>query len=202
MPTVLREAPDLSVTEALILFESTKPDDLYLGLITLFRRHPNALDFWTRLVQQLLDKPLPEIPPLLVYFLAHIPWHDDIAYSGEPITEHTKAHVRSLLAHFSREEVVKLLCFINEEEGISRGAIGQSVEAIISSLPHALEVLKEIVSDRSLDSFVRECAALILAMHEGVSAIPVIEQLADTRSWYADEIIRHIKEYGGINPYA
>lgn len=202
VPTVLREVPDLALAEALTLFESAKPDESYLGLIVLFRRYPNALDFWTRLVQHLVDKPVPEIPPVLVYFLAHIPWHGDIAYLGETITEQTKNHVRKLLASFSQEQVVKLLRIIDEEAGISRGAIGQSVETVISSLPQVTDFLEKIVLDESLEPFVRYCAAIILAMKQGASAIPVIEQLADSGPWYAGELIEQIKKYGGVNPYA
>ena len=202
VPTVLREVPDLTLPEASALFESEKPDESYLGLIVLFRRYPNNLDFWSRLIQHLSDRAPSEIPPVSVYFLAHIPWHGDIAYFGEPIAEATKAHVRDRLARFSREQVVKLLGFIDEEGGISRGAVGQSVEAIISSLPNASTFLKDIVLDRSLEPFIRECAALILAMNEGASAIPIVEQLEGVRSWYVTELVEHIKQYGGINPYA
>lgn len=154
VPTVLREVPDLSLAEALNLFDSKKPDESYLGLIVLFRRYPNVLEVWDRLIRSLVERPAPEIPPVLVYFLAHIPWHGDIAYFGEPITTETKAHAKALLARLSREEIVKLLGFIDEETSISRGAIGQSVEAIISSLPNAAEFLKDIVLDNSLAPFV------------------------------------------------
>jgi hypothetical protein len=202
VPTVLREVPDLSLAEALNLFDSGKPDESYLGLIVLFRRFPNVPEVWNRLVQRLVERPASETPPVLVYFLAHIPWHGDIAYIGEPITRETKAHATGLLLHLSRDQVVKLLGFIDEETSISRGAIGQSVEAIISSLPNATEFLKDIVFDSSLPAFTRECAAIILAMNEGKSAIPTLTKLADTGSWYAGELIEHLNTYGSVNPYA
>jgi hypothetical protein len=50
--------------------------------------------------------------------------------------------------------------------------------------------------------FLRECAALILAMNEGSEAIKDVAALAASGSWYATEIISHLREYGGINPYA
>lgn len=202
VPAIIREVPALSLPEALNLFDSAKPDESYLGLIVLFRRYPNAPEVWNRVTQHLVEKPAQEIPPVLVYFLAHIPWHRDITYSGEPITEETKAHARELFARFSREQVVKLLGFIDKETCISRGAIGQSVEAIISSLPNAAPLLEDIVLDGALATFTRECAAIILAMNEGESAAPTIRHLADTGSWYAAELIGHIKKYGGFNPYA
>lgn len=202
VPTVLREVPDLSLVEAFSLFGSSKPDESYLGLIVLFRRYPNVPEAWNRFVQHLAEKPVSEIPPVLVYFLAHIPWHGDIAYFGEPITRETKVHGTALLAQLSRGHIVKLLGFIDEEDSIARGTIGQSVEAIISSLPNAAEFLKSIVLDSSLPAFMRECAAIILAMNERKSAIPTLAQLAGTGSWYAAELIEHLNTYGDVNPYA
>jgi len=87
---LLREVPDLSLAEALCLFDSKKADESYLGLIVLFRRYPNVLDVWSRLVQSLIERPATNIPPALIYFLAHIPWHGDIAYSGEPLQKTPK----------------------------------------------------------------------------------------------------------------
>lgn len=202
VPAVLHEVPDLSLADAIKLFGSSKPDESYLGLIVLFRRYPNVPEVWDHFVRCLAEKPVSEIPPILVHYLAHIPWHGDIAYFGEPITRETQAHAKALLAQLSREQVVKLLGFVGEEGSISRGAIGQSVEAIISSLPNATEFLKSITLDNSLPMFTRECAAIILSMNEGKSAIPSLAALASTGSWYAGELIEHLNTYGGVNPYA
>ncbi len=202
VPSVLSEVPDLSLTEALKLFRSEKPDESYLGLIVSFRKHPNSLEGWDQLIQNFIEKEIDEIPNVLIYFLAHIPWHGDIWYSGESINQETKDHVRSRMAKFSRSEVLKLLGFIDEENSIARGTIGQSVEAIISSLPNVNRILESIVLDPTLAEFQRECAAIILAMNSGESAVPTLRILSDSGSWYAGELIEHIRAYGGVNPYA
>lgn len=202
VPSVLREVPDLSLAEALNLFRSEKPDESYLGLIVAFRRHPNSIEGWDQLIQNFIEKEINDIPSALIYFLAHIPWHGDIWYSGEPINKETKAHVRSRMAEFSRAEVLKLLGFIDEENSIARGTIGQSVEAIISALPNVNRALEDIVLDPSLPGFRRECAAIILAMNSGESAVPTLRILEEAGSWYAGELIEHLRSYGGVNPYA
>lgn len=201
VPTMLREVPELSLQEALTLFCSSKPDESYLGLIVLFRRHSNVCKVWDEFIQYFIDR-LPEsIPSIMIYFLAHIPGHGDIMYFGETVTEETRAYGKKILARFGREEVIKLLRFIDQESFISRGAIGQSVEAIISSLPDNGTILKEIVVDESIDTFLRDRAALILAMNEGAGAVPALRRLVMSGSWYAQELIKHIKEYGGVDPY-
>lgn len=202
VPAMLRETPKLSLQEALVLFCSSKPDESYLGLIVLFRRYPNAREVWDIFTQHFIDKQPEDIPAIMIYFLAHIPWHGDIMYVGENFTEETKMYGKKLLANFGREEVVKLLLFIDEENSISRGTIGQSVETIISSLPDNSTILKGIVVDETIDLSLRNHAALILAMNERTDAIPTLRQLVISGSRYAQEIIKHLTKYGDIDPYA
>ncbi|MCX5870300.1 MAG: DUF4365 domain-containing protein [Deltaproteobacteria bacterium] len=202
IPTILREVPNLTLTEAVRLFQSSKSDESYLGLITIFRRYPNEESTWNEMIKALREWPLEDIPETMAYFLAHIPWHPDIWHTGENITEKTRKHARALLATFGKTEIEKLLAFVDEEGGIARGTIGQSVEAIISSLPRATQCLFEILDDVDSPSFIRECAAIILAMNNGKSAIPAISKLAKSGSWFAQELIDHMGRYGDVNPYA
>ncbi|EIL97664.1 hypothetical protein, partial [Rhodanobacter thiooxydans] len=173
-----------------------------LGLLVLFRRFPNNLAVWDELVRAFVERPASQIPPVLLYWLAHIPWHGDIFGFGEPISPTTREHARSLLSKLTVEHVAKLLAFIDPEEQIGRGTLGQSIEAIISSLPKAATMLREIVGSTKIDMQLREYAALILAMNNGPNALSELSILESEGSWYAGEISKHIKEYGGVNPYA
>lgn len=202
IPTILREVPDLTLTEGIRLFQSSKPDESYLGLITLFRRYPNSENTWDEMVNAFREWPREDVPEVMIYFLAHIPWHSDIWSTGESITEKTREHARTLFAQFGQSEIEKLLSFVDEETGIGRGTIGQSVESIISALPSATQSLNEILADVDSVPFTRECAALILAMNNGKAAIPAISNLANSGSWLAQELIDHMERYGEINPYA
>jgi hypothetical protein len=138
----------------------------------------------------------------MIYFLAHIPWHGDIYYSGEDITQETRSYARELLTRFGRDEILKLLAFIDPDDGIARGAIGQSVEAIISSLPAARSILLAIANDDGVDMFRRECAALILGINRDPEALPALNRLVESGSWYAQELVNHLMQYGDLNPYA
>lgn len=202
VPLALRETPALSLNRALALLQSGNPDERQLGLASLFRGYPNNTEAWDALVTLFVTAPTDSIPPILIYYLSHIPWHGDIAYSGEPISKTTREHAQKLLSNFGRSELIKLFEFIDQENMISRGALGQSVEAIVSSLPHAMSLLKEIVEDPSIPIFRRECAALICAMHEGNGSLPLLAKVASAGSSYAQELIEYVKKYGEINPYA
>lgn len=135
LQTIYKELPDLSFNEAASFFHSEDPAENYLGLLSLFRRFPNNLEVWDWFIDFFRSKNVSDIPPILIYYFAHIPWHEDIWYRGEKIKDETKAHVKKHFEAFSKADVIKLLEFVHEENMISRGSIGQSVEAIISSLP-------------------------------------------------------------------
>jgi hypothetical protein len=202
LPTVLNQTPEIPFSQALALLQSTHYEESYLGLVVLFRRYPNELQTWTKLIEYFRTRPIANIPSVLIYYLAHIPWHGDIFYRGEPITDETREHVGRLLQEFGTPETLKLLAFIDSENMLSRGSLGQSVEAIISCMPHAESLLESIANDVTAEFFVRECAALILAMHIGESAMPTLQKLAGSGSSYARELITYLQDYGFVNPYS
>lgn len=202
LPGVVGQTPILEIAEAFRLARSKEPSETYLGLLVLFRRYPNNEAVWDELVQTFVTRPAEEIPPVLLYWLAHIPGHGDIFYFGETVTPSIRLYARSLFARFTVQDVIKLLSFIDQEQQIGRGTLGQSIEAVISSLPDASKVLREVIRSTEVELPIRESAALILAMNEATEALPDLAMLQEVGSWHAGEIALHIKEYGGINPYA
>lgn len=202
VPAVLGEVPQLTYDEALRLADSRRPSEAYLGLLVLFRRYPNDHAVWDRLISLFTSLPVDDIPPVWIYWLAHIPGHGDIIYYGQIPSADTKAYVRGKFEQFGYAEVVKLLEMIDPENQIGRGTVGQSVEAVISSLPGAAGLLRKVVSANDLAMSVRESAALILAMNEAAGAIPDLLVLERAGSWYAGEMRAYLKEHGGIYPYA
>lgn len=121
---------------------------------------------------------------------------------GERITKDTENHARNRLNEFNKQDVIKLLCFIDEEVGIARGSIGQSVEAIISTHSNRDQILLEIIEDCELSMPLREVAALIYAYNNKQAALPSLIYLSEQGSWYAGELHTHLKEYGCVDPYA
>jgi hypothetical protein len=202
LPTILNKLPKLSFNEAAALFHSFHPSENHLGLLLLFRISPNMLQIWDWFIDYFKSKESSQIPPILIYYFAHIPGHPDIIYSGEKINKKTEAYVKTKFDEFDKKDVSKLLCFIDEENGISRGSIGQSVEAIISSLKNRDRLLLEIGNDRNLPLFSRECAAVIYAYHNRDAAIPMLKFLSDQGSWYAGELLSSLRKNKWIDPYA
>ena len=199
IPRIIKAIPELSILQAIKYFRSERPDEVYVGLLTMFRRYPNSYKTWDEMINIFRENPHEHIPKIMIYFLAHIPWHPDILYIGKPIERKTIKYVEKLFLKFNKNDIIKLLCFIKEEEGIARGTIGQSVEAIISSLPNCNKYLIEIILDAKISFSIREYAGLILAMNEGTNAIPYLKPLVSSE--YINRIINHLNHFGSLNPY-
>lgn len=202
VPNILGETAQLQLHEGLNLLESSNADERLLGLQVVFRRYPNRRETWDGMVSLFLSRTKSELPPIIVYYFAHVPWHGDIFGFGESLTKETREYAQTLINQFAKPGIIKLLEFVDEETMISRGSLGQSVEAVIASIPNGLYLCRTIATDESIQLFIRECAALIVAIHEGNKALPILERLRQQGSSYAEQMISYINEFGGINPYA
>lgn len=201
IPITVGELAEISYEQAEGLLWSEIPDETYLGLVVLFRRHINHKTTWDNLVSILRKRDPEKIPPILVYFLAHIPWHGDISYAGEAFSKEVRIHARGLIEQFGKPEVIKLLGFIDPENGIARGEFGQSVEALISAIPGVDAILQDVIGDPTLTMFTREWAAAIYAYHKRADAIPTLLPLVAGGSTFAGELLHLLREYGFVDLY-
>jgi hypothetical protein len=160
IPFILGSLPTFTFDEAWELFHSHNQDESYVGLIILFRNHTDMNIVWDAFIDYFRVRDVTQIPPIFVYFLAHIPWHMDIFGGNDKITDASREHAKSLIDTFRKDDVVKLLGFI-DENGLNRGSIGQSVEAIISSMQERRTLLAEISLDQSLAIEIREWVDII-----------------------------------------
>ena len=202
VPHLLNEIPDISFEFAKSLFSSTKPDEFYLGLYSLFKKYADMNEVWEIFVSFFQNEPIERIPGRLIYYLAHIPWHTDIWSHNDSFTKESLEFGKGLLKKFGKTEILKLLEFIDEENMIQRGTLGQSVEAIISSLPNCDVILEEIVRDKNVVVPLREYAAIIFTYHNGIKSLDLLKEFTGTDSWYIPELIQHVKKYKWFNPYS
>jgi Domain of unknown function (DUF4365) len=201
LPAATGSIPSLEFDEALRLSTSLDPSEFNLALLVLFRRFPNRHETWDAIVQTITSRPREQVPPQVIYWLAHIPWHADIGYFGETLLPETRSHAKGLLATFGQQEVLRLLSYIDPEGQISRGAVGQSVEAIVSSLPNVEPRLERIALNTEYEMTLREYACIILAMKIGLSAMPVAQRLESEGSWYGEQVRLQLQEFGCVDPY-
>ena len=170
-------------------------------MIVLFRRYVNREIVWKKFISYFINHDIQYIPYSLIYYFAHIPWHGDIGYHGKPIKKEIKSYVRDSFNKFEKTLIIKLLEFIDEENGICRGSLGQSVEAIISSISGVDILLEEIMRSKEVPIQIRHSAALIFAYHKGKYALPVLRMISEEESWFIPEIVKQIEQFGGIDLY-
>lgn len=201
VPIVIGQTPSISYERALRLFASESPDEFQLAMIVLFRKHPNRRETWDNLVSVLRTRPADSIPPILPYYLAHVPWHGDINAFGEIVTGDTRDYARDLIHKLGKDEIVKLLGLIDEENFISRGSIGQSVEALIPIIQNGDSVLADVARDSTMPVLIRECAALIYAYHCRANALSLLAELETLHSLRIEFALNSIRTYGAFDPY-
>lgn len=202
VPRLLNEVPDINNDFAKELFQSDKQDEFYLGLYTLYKKFADKNDTWQLFVDYFRNQPIERIPDFLIYILAHLPWHPDISYFNGTMTNDAQEYGKLQLKQFGKTEILKLLEFIDEENSIARGTLGQSVEAIISIIPNFKNHLKEIIQTEDLEIQLREFAATIYAMHIGTESLAVLKEISEEESWLIPELVKHIEEFEEFNPYA
>jgi len=201
IPYLTGEVPNIKYEFAKKLFESSNPDELYLGLYTLYKKYADKNEVWKLFVDFFKEHSIEDIPEPLVYYLSVIPWHPDIMFYKDSHTKESREYGKTLIDKFRKKEIFKLLHFIDEENMISRGSLGQSVEAIISSVPNFPYYLENIIKNNKVEIKIREFAALIYAYHKGKDGIPILKTIDEKESWYIPELITHLIEFEYFDPY-
>lgn len=199
VPNVLNETPELDQATAISLFNSDHENEFVLGSVVLFRRFVNSPETWSCFLKHLENEELPS--RRIIHYLSHIPWHPDIFYSGEMINKEINEYVLDKLNTLPKEVVLKLISEITEEEGIQRGTIGQSIEAILSKVNGIREYLQEFILDENLPIHSRNASVVIYAYYYESGSLPFFQKVSDGNLWLIPELIKHIKEFEYFNPY-
>lgn len=201
LPNVLNQTPDLSLDEALSFFDSNNDNEFVLGSLILFRKYINEKITWDKYINYIKNSASEDINEGIIYRLAHIPWHPDIWYVGEPILEETKIYAIEKIENFEKPIVVKLVSLIKGEIGIKRGTIGQSIEAILSKVNSIETILEEIIKDKGIDLLIRHSASAIYAYYLQEKSFKLFETYTEEESWFITRLVEHIKEFKYYNPY-
>ncbi len=164
VPYINKEIPILNFEESVDLFKSNNLDEKHIGITVLFKKFANKNETWSLFISFFKETEVEMIPSKLIYYLSYIPWHPDLFWNKETITKESKEFAASLIRTFKKDEIVKLLYYI-DENFIERGSLGQSVEAIISIIPKCDILLSEIYQDNSLSQSIREYAKSIYEYH-------------------------------------
>lgn len=199
MPLMLDRNPLLSFEDALSFFKSSICSESKIGSSALFNEYHNRKDTWDAFIDYINKIPSGDIDQTIVYYLAHIPHHPDIwiRFSIDTtVKEYTLARLKKLEKPF----IIKLLEVVDESD-ISRGSIGQSVEAIISVIDNRINYLTEIALMNDLPTHIIENACIILAYYTGEKCISTIKRVNKRLDISLTLLIEHLNKYESYNPY-
>src|SRR5690606_30376151 len=199
-PNVLGKTPSLPLEEALSFFDSKHQDEFILGSLILFRKYINEPITWEKFIEHVIKSESEDISFSILHYISHIPWHPDIFFTGEMVNPENKEHVVSMLNGFDKNVVIKLLSLIGED-GIQRGTIGQTIEAILSVIESINSYLEEIIIDKLLDIEIRHNAAVIYAYYNKNNSLDLLRQVDVNESWFIPEMVKYIEEFEWYNPY-
>ncbi len=195
------KVPNISFKLAKTLFASDKLDEVYLGLYALHKKYADRNESWQLIIDYFKTKDIEDIPRILICILAHIPGHPDIAYYKDTLTEEAREFGKTQIFTFGKEQILKLLAFVDEENRIARGTLGQSVEAIVSFIPNFEKFLEEIIKDNKMEIHLREVASIIYSYHKGKESIELLKTIPKEESMYIPELIKHLIKYGCLDLY-
>ncbi len=198
LPQMIRKIPELTIEESIELFKSDIIQEHSLGSSILFSNYKNEKVIWDIFIDYITSSTIYDISSQLIYYIAHVPGHPDIFYTGTQLTDETRNYAKILLANIPKKTIIKLLEFINPEIGIQRGSIGQSVEAIINCNSNKIEYLREIIADETIHEETRSHACILLIYFDK-RQIDFLEKYRSLQN--IKTIIDFVKEFGGIDLY-
>lgn len=182
-PLILDTIPLVSFNEALSYFNSDDISEFNLGMTIMFEKYINEEKTWNTFLDYIQEKEAHEIPHKLIYYLAHIPWHPDIWYSGNNISNNIKVLVLNKIYNYNKATVIKLLSIIGDNM-ICRGSIGQSIEAILSKVKNINSYLADIITEDSTSADIIKNASIILACYIGKKSLPLLKKAYEKNMIY------------------
>lgn len=133
-----------------------------IGMRSLFAYHRNRKATWFYLIHSFRSVE-GTVANQLMLVLGHLPSNPFIFWHGDnTISPEIEKHGKKLLAeNFGREEVLKLLGFV-DQFGFAAGSLGYIVSTIVFAIGDAQDILDDLAFDTRLSEGQRETAMFLL----------------------------------------
>lgn len=205
IPLFLNKPILLELERSKLYAASNVPELHSIGISSLMTGFHTSFETWDFYLHLFHDRDVEDIDPRLVYFLAHIPGHPDIWWhKGNNIPQELRSEIKAIMKKFTRNDVLKLLSILGEDDHFERGSLGQNVDALISIIENKAEFLIDIARDKSIPQKDRNKAILLFAYYEQENAITELELIAgeeQPESSYAFDLLKYIQAEGYIYLY-
>lgn len=200
----------LSFNKSIEYLNSTSSQMTSIGLSSLFYGHRNNPKTWRIFEKIIKTWNVDSINPKLVWYLAHIPGHGDIFWHERNIiNESLRKKVLQKISHFDKAIIIKLLGFV-DDNGFSRGTIGQNVHALISAnyknenILHSIIIDKDVIESRRINALILYSYILQTKAEGLLESICKDQTLIKNKSelvLVAGKLLSNFEQYGFIGFY-
>lgn len=156
---MLKRLPKLSFEEAQGWAITEDYSEHDLGIRVLLRDYINDARTWEIFFDAFAQREPQVITPYLIYALAHIPWHGDIAAFGFDLK--IRPALQERWSVLGADVISKLLYFV-DENGFERGSVGQNAAALIFAIEGYEATLKKLAAEKELENLQRWAVQVLL----------------------------------------
>lgn len=183
---------------------SDDPSIFNMGVYSLIKKHSRRKDTWDLLFHAFRTKPAPGIHGELIDMLSSIIDHHNMWWYGRyTYNLPFEKYLRKKIMEFTKEDVIRMLSFIYEEDDFTRIHISKRINDILGLIPNRKDILIEIVENKEQSLLVRNSALMFLACYEQGKILsylkkilkhnPEIKDGIDRIRWYwkkpSDEVL-------------
>ena len=189
--------PFLSQDDAIKLVNSSSVKDKKLGLIVLRKYHQSESSTWDIILNVFRHDPVWSFRIFALDCLSVGTSNPDIFYNGK---DYDLCHnlAKSQIKKFNLTDIVLLLEFVDDENGFSRGSLGEVVDFVIRIIPNRIELLSKIISDPNQLVTIQENALFLLACYSPSDFYSIVKNV---KLPICDTLLEYLKKFGSINPY-
>jgi hypothetical protein len=149
------------------------------GLRSLFSFHRNEKAAWFYVVNAIRVFRHHDLLPEMVSILRYVPGHGDLFLGDWNFIDRDVREfaLQAMRASFGRTEIATLLSAVDDENGFSRGSVGQDVMAIVNVIPAREDHLDAIAFDRTEQETVRVVALQLMTFDPFLYPVAIVNIL-------------------------
>jgi hypothetical protein len=161
VPTLLGEAPKISLDATCAWIRSDDADTHDLGIRTMRARHRSSAEGWSALIDVFLERSSHDLSPEVALSFAKLLGHDDIGFYTGEIPREVRTPLVERLLQFGPAEISKLLSFVDDND-FERPSFGYSLMPLWGARSDSLDVLAAVAADRVASPEVRDRASRLV----------------------------------------
>jgi hypothetical protein len=189
--------PFLPQVDAMNLVSSSSQKDKRLGLIILRKYYQGESSTWEVIMNVFRHDPDWSFRIFALDCLSVGTSNPDLFHSGD---DYDLCHklAKSQITKCDFTDIVLLLECVDDENGFSRGSLGEVVDFVIRNIPDRIDFLCDIISTQNQVLKIRENALFLLACYSPSVFYSIAN---DVKLPICESLLKYLDKYGRLAPY-